>query len=389
MADRHTLIYSKPSTPAHQPVDLPPYITRHYIPTPLGTLELLAAEPPASPDSPNLPRKKAILFQHGGFGSASVFLPFLTYFSQTHHHPSYALSLRGHGASWTPSFLRMVWGYPKGAFAADLLAGVRFVRGLEEGRRGRTGGKEGEGENVDMDCEGNGEGEGEEEEENLVLVGHSAGGGLTQFVLSEGLVRVGGYVCLAGFPGFGGWRCYWNWFKMDPWFVPRYYIRDLWHPRSPLSSTTLVHQAFFSPSYPMSGVRKFETLMPEYESMLWPLQMMTRFVDVGRVVRSIVGWGRGEGGGKRMLVVAGEKDRLMDVELMREVAAEYRVAVREWWGALVGETKREGEGLVASDGPGEEDGVGFEVVMGSGHHVQNDLYWEDCAQKILKFVEQL
>ncbi|KAH7395560.1 Alpha/Beta hydrolase protein [Cadophora sp. MPI-SDFR-AT-0126] len=365
MADRHTLIFSKPTTSAH-PVSLPSYITRHYIPTPLGTLELLAAEPPATPESQNAPRKKAILFQHGGFGSAPVFLPFLTYFSQQHQHPAYALSVRGHGASWTPSFLRMVWGYPKSAFAADLQAGVQFVLGLEAEKRG------------------------EEVVEDLVLVGHSAGGGLTQFALSEGLVRV------------GGWRCYWNWFKMDPWFVPRYYIRDIWHPRSPLSSTTLVHQAFFSPSYPVSEVRKFESLMPEYESMLWPLQMMTRFVDVGRVVRSVVGWGRaefgkenGDGEGrieeKRMLIIAGEKDMLMGVELMRRMAAEYREAVRKGWGSLVSETDRAGgnTSAVVSGGPGEEDGVGFEVVLGSGHHVQNDLYWEDCAGKILEFVEQL
>ncbi|PVH76454.1 alpha/beta-hydrolase [Cadophora sp. DSE1049] len=365
MADRHTLIFSKPTTLAHQPVSLPPHITRHYIPTPLGTLELLAAEPSASPESPNTPRKKAILFQHGGFGSAPVFLPFLTYFSQQYNHPAYGLSLRGHGASWTPSFLRMVWGYPKSAFAADLQAGVQFVQELEAEKRGKSMSRE-------------------EVEEDVVLVGHSAGGGLTQFAFSEGLIRVGGYVCLAGFPGFGGWRCYWNWFKMDPWFVPRYYIRDIWHPRSPLSSTTLVHQAFFSPSYPVSEVRKFETLMPEYESMLWPLQMMTRFVDAGKVVRSVVGWGRGGKGGKRMLVIAGEKDMLMDVELMRRMAAEYREAVRRGWAELVGERK-----TVASSGPGEEDGVGFEVVTGSGHHLQNDLHWEDCAGRILEFVDQL
>jgi len=373
MADRHILIYSKPSTTAHQPVSLPPHVTRHYIPTPLGTLELLAAEPPASP---NAPRKKAIFFQHGGFGSAPVFIPFLTYFSQQHSHPCYALSLRGHGASWTPSFLRMVWGYPKSAFAADLQAGVRFVMELEREKRGKVAAEEGG--NVK-------EVEGEKDlVENLVLVGHSAGGGLTQFALSKGLVRVGGYVCMAGFPGFGGWRCYWNWFKMDPWFVPRYYIRDLWHPRSPLSSTPLVHQAFFCPLYPVSEVRKFESRMPEYESMLWPLQMMTRFVDVGNVVRSVVGWGKGGVQGKRMLIIAGEKDVLMGVDLMRKMAAEYRKAAMKGWVALVGETETTARAI-----PGDEDGVGFEVVMGSGHHLQNDLYWEDCAEKVLAFVEQL
>jgi len=90
----------------------------------------------------------------------------------------------------------MVWGYPKSAFAADLQAGVRFVMELEREKRGKVAAEEGG--NVK-------EVEGEKDlVENLVLVGHSAGGGLTQFALSKGLVRVGGYVCMAGFPGFGG-----------------------------------------------------------------------------------------------------------------------------------------------------------------------------------------
>ncbi|KAG4435379.1 hypothetical protein IFR05_009122 [Cadophora sp. M221] len=353
MGDRHTLLFSQPTTSPH-PVDLPPNITRYYIPTPLGTLELLAAEPPSSLE--NGSRKKVILFQHGGFGSASVFIPFLTHFSAA-QHPCYALSVRGHGASWKPSFFRMVWGYSKSAFASDLQAGLRFVQDLEAEKRGK---------------------EVSEVTDDVVLVGHSAGGGLIQCLLSEGMGKVCGCVVMAGFPSFGGWGVYWNWFKMDPWFVPRYYLRDFWHPRSPLSSTSLVHQAFFSPSYPVSKVKSFETLMPEYESMLWPLQMMFRFVDVGRVVRSITGWGKG---GMRLLVVAGEKDRLMDVELMRQTAAEYRVAVEKGWVELV----EESEGGVVDGG----EKVGFEVVMGSGHHLQNDLYWEDCAGNILTFVEQL
>ena len=107
--------------------------------------------------------------------------------------------------------------------------------------------------------------------------------------------------------------------------------------------------------------------------MLWPLQMMTRFVDVGNVVRSVVGWGKGGVQGKRMLIIAGEK-----------MAAEYRKAAMKGWVALVGETETTARAI-----PGDEDGVGFEVVMGSGHHLQNDLYWEDCAEKVLAFVEQL
>lgn len=90
----------------------------------------------------------------------------------------------------------MVWGYPKSAFAEDLQAGVRFALELEREKRGKIAGVHGtNGEEVEEE---------NDSVENLVLVGHSAGGGLTQFALSQGLVRVGGYVCMAGFPGFGG-----------------------------------------------------------------------------------------------------------------------------------------------------------------------------------------
>lgn len=37
----------------------------------------------------------------------------------------------------------------------------------------------------------------------------------------------------------------------------------------------------------------------------------------------------------------------------------------------------------------KSDGVVFDVVEGSGHHIQNDLYWEDAARKISEFIEQL
>jgi pimeloyl-ACP methyl ester carboxylesterase len=158
------------------PVDLPPHISRYYIPTSLGTLELLSAQPPPSTS----PRKKAILFQHGGFGHAAIWTPFLTFFSQ-HGYPSYALSLRGHGASWKPSFFHLVWRYGKVSMAQDFKSGVEFVKGLEKQKRGRK-----------------------TRDEELILVGHSAGGGLVQQYLSGGMGKVGGLVILAGFPNFGG-----------------------------------------------------------------------------------------------------------------------------------------------------------------------------------------
>ena len=44
---------------------------------------------------------------------------------------------------------------------------------------------------------------GEEEEVLPVYVGHSAGGGLGQYLLSEGLLKAGGLVLCAAVPGQG------------------------------------------------------------------------------------------------------------------------------------------------------------------------------------------
>lgn len=113
--------------------------------------------------------------------------------------------------------------------------------------------------------------------------------------------------------------------------------------------------------------------MPEYESMLFPLGMMFPFVNIRRVLGNIVGWTGSNNA--RILVVAAEKDKLMGVSLMEKLAARYRYYFFAQRTLTLKEVDR---------AP-----VTFEVVEGSGHHIQNDLYWEDGAGKILKFLEQL
>lgn len=173
---------------------------------------------------------------------------------------------------------------------------------------------------------------------------------------------------------------YWNWFKLDPWFAPRYYIRDLWHSRSPLSSTTLVHNAFFAPGCPRDTVRTLEKGLADYESMIWPLFMMTPFVNTQGVIRSIVEWKRGR---KNLLVVAGEKDVLMTPKIMWDVKEVYKSVSRVLMPWL--EVKEEKKDKVDV----ESGNVGFEVVSDSGHHFQNDRHWEEAASKIRGFLEQL
>jgi len=179
------------------------------------------------------------------------------------------------------------------------------------------------------------------------------------------------------FPRYG---VYWNWFKMDPWFAPRYYIRDLWHSRSPLSSTTLVHNAFFAPNCPRSIVKSLEIGLAEYESMIWPLGMMFPFVNTTGVIRNIVEWKRGR---KNLLVVAGEKDVLMTPKIMWDVRTVYKGVVER----LSPWLSEKGDSKVAE--ANDEENVGFEVVSDSGHHFQNDIHWEEAAEKIEKFLGQL
>src|SRR2546430_17616291 len=101
---------------------LPSHIIRSYVTTPAGQLELLVAEPPLSS---NGLRKQPIFLLHGGFGSARVWIPWMTYLSQQHGYPCYALSVRGHGASWNPGYWRMYW-TSKEIATEDAAAGARY-----------------------------------------------------------------------------------------------------------------------------------------------------------------------------------------------------------------------------------------------------------------------
>jgi pimeloyl-ACP methyl ester carboxylesterase len=106
-------------------------------------------------------------------GSAWVWLEYMAYLSER-GVPCYAVSMRGHGESWYASYLRMVWLTTKRDLADDVVAGLRFVQA-------REGGKE------------------------VVLVGHSSGGGLSQFILSEGDASVKGLALMGAVPGSGGY----------------------------------------------------------------------------------------------------------------------------------------------------------------------------------------
>jgi pimeloyl-ACP methyl ester carboxylesterase len=181
---------------------------------------------------------------------------------------------------------------------------------------------------------------------------------------------------------------YWNWFKLDPWFMIRS-ILHFQHPKSPVSSDTLVHAAFFSQAFPLDKVREFAQRMPKYESLAWPIGMMKRFTDVPSVLQNIQGWGSSA---SRILIMAATEDKLMGVRLMEDVAGEYRAGIKR----LSSQKKIDAVNELPirsqiSDNVKQdvEAGVTMVVVQGAGHHVQNDIQADEAAEVLRKFLEQL
>ncbi|KAH6614122.1 Alpha/Beta hydrolase protein [Boeremia exigua] len=345
--------------PPRPSIPLPDGISRSYINTASGPLELLTALPTDVKSS-----KPPLLFAHGGFGCASIWLSYMTYFS-SRGYPCYAISYRGHGNSWYPGFWRMYF-TSRGTMAEDLTAGVKEVEKLETERQHA------------------------EEKVRVVLIAHSAGGALSQYALSRGFVMVQGFCMLAAVPGFGSWSVYKFWGLTAPIHFPY----RLFHPRYILATTKQVHDAFFTASTPTSVVKKLESLLSPYESMLWPMQALFRFVSGSDVISSIVGWALKKHPGTdkpasiapRFLVLAGEEDVLCTPSILKDAAERYSAAVH--FCVRVGRIDLS-ESDIMSVTADKWDGVSFKITPGLGHHLQNHVEWERGAEEILKWAEQL
>ncbi|KAG8683354.1 hypothetical protein FRC09_016134 [Ceratobasidium sp. 395] len=350
----------------------PPGTNRLYLSTPSGPLELLYALPNgASISSPTDPSwKSPILFQHGGFGSANCYANFLPWFA-ARGYPAYSLSLRGHGRSWYPGYWAMAC-TPKSVLADDVVAALTYV----QKHHPQAG--------------------------PMALVGHSAGGGLSQHLVDSGKGSgVGKLVIIAGFPCYGGWRVYVNWVKNDPWF-PLRILKDLYHMRSPLSSTRLVHRAFFSPTYSIDKVRAFETDMAPYESMSWPSGMMTPFVSCARVLSNLFQFASttSSPSSKKhtpLLVVSGAQDMLMRDPLMKWMANQYAATnVGIGYSAKFKNVSRlqyEFTSGILDSLDDEKEGpekVWFAEITapGAGHNLMRDDGWERCARVVEAFLDQ-
>lgn len=364
------LRWTRPTSP---PPPLPDGVERFFTTTPSGQIEILYAAPVA--DGGKAPsRSPPILFVHGGMGSAWVWLEYMKYLS-ARGVPCYAVSLRGHGESWHPSYLRMVYGTTRQNLADDVVSGMRAIMYREA--------------SVDTGTE-------------VVLVGHSSGGGLSQYILQascfseHGLPRVRGLALLGAVPGFGSLGVYVNWWRVDPLFTIRMLLHG-WHPNSPLSHPALTKRVFFSDEVDDDYVARFQARTSAYESFLWPISMMRPFVDPVRLLRRLFRRASGDDGGgsssQRILVMSGEGDRLMTPPVMRHLAATYRAAFVGQVMTKKIEAGRDAAAVVPLAGEGNLDNAGqavrFCIVPGAGHHLQNDVQWEVGARKLLEFYRQL
>jgi pimeloyl-ACP methyl ester carboxylesterase len=299
-------------------------------------------------------------------------------------YPCYAVSYRGHGKSWYPGFWQMYF-TSRGAIGKDLVAGMEEAERMEGERRNS------------------------EERIRMVLISHSAGGALSQYVMSRGLVKAQGFCMFAAVPGFGSyvqsffgkiqrgnmltfgerWSCYKFWLLTAP---IHFYYR-FFHSRYLLATTKQVHDAFFSPSTPTSTIKELEGLLSPYESMCWPMQALSPFVTGPDVVQQIIGWTSREGESTkealacitpRFLVLAAEQDVLCTPPVLLDAAKRYRAAFRLCLrtGRLDGVSEEDVESVV-------EDGVAFMEVKGVAHHLQNHVEWEKGAKAVLQWAEKL
>lgn len=155
------LYFTRPTGPPHP---VPTGLQRAWIDTPSGKLELICGEPSTPTSSPPM------FFCHGGMAGAWVWTEYMQHLV-AQGVPCYAVSLRGHGDSWYPGYFRMMFLTTRRMLTDDLLAAMEWVQ--------------------------------EKHDSEVVLIGHSSGGGLSQDVLSSRRVHVKGLALLGAVPAHG------------------------------------------------------------------------------------------------------------------------------------------------------------------------------------------
>ncbi|KAK5936890.1 hypothetical protein PMZ80_010828 [Knufia obscura] len=362
---------------------LPPHIKRTFVKTPGGDLELLVCEPnPVTATSPISQPQPPIFFAHGGYGSAGVWLEWMTYLHNHNYSGTlYAYSVRNHGGSYTLPYWRMVFGTPFEDIQSDMVACLEHVNRLEQQQNSMT--------------------------RLPILVGHSSGGGLSQYLLSgmspdpKLRMHASGLCLVDAIPSYGSYDIYWNWWRHDPWFTLRSMFH-FQHPTSPLSTEGLVRAAFFGHRFPADRVGEFRRWMPDYESMGWPVGMVgdnfwgwvlgrgNTWLSCGDIVRNIRDAGNGR---DKVCIMVGKEDMMYRAWMWERQCGEYRDALKDLKSqkqvndaTKLRDENQEVEGVAKVK---SEDAVRLILVEDSGHHVQNDVYCNEAAEAFLKWANQV
>lgn len=187
------------------------------------------------------------------------------------------------------------------------------------------------------------------------------------------------------------WSCYRFWALIALIHFPY----RAFHPRYVLATIPQIHEAFFTAETPASVVRRFAPLLATFESMLWPMQALSRFVTGPDVLSSITGWGirvtiaseksdaESSTLKQGLFVLAAEKDVLCTPAILDDAAQRYRESLRN----LVSRGDDLHREKIVKAAP--EGGVRFRVVKGLAHHLQNHEEWERGAEEVQQWLEQL
>lgn len=306
-------------------------------------LELLTCLPNSASFNP------PVLFIHGAYCSAHDFQFFLPYFA-SRGYPAYALSLRGHGKSWTPSGLHNHLFTTIDHHASDIKMALEHIQ-----KQHTLAGVA------------------------PIVAGHSLGGGYLQYLLGrEGKAQrqqadaasplVSGLVLLGSAPLLGrGMQIMANWETIE---TDGKGYKYPWSPRSQLDTAEQVRNAFFHDATEEEVIQRWmTTCRTKVEGLRSGLSVMWPFGEASDVLSSIRG--RGDSASKRkLLCVTAELDKLITPAMVAHNAEVYSKA------ALSGD----------EDSP-SNIAVMQVTVPSNAHHMMMDKGWELCAAQIVDWIE--
>ncbi|KAK8036186.1 hypothetical protein PG993_008800 [Apiospora rasikravindrae] len=349
---------------------------------PSGRLELLYSLPiddASILESNPADLKPPLLFIHGTFCSAHDFMNFLPYLAQ-HGYPAYALSLRGHGASQKQRWLRKMFFTNLHSWAADVRCVLtHMAKEAATSRMSVSSPASSAASSTSSASIGSAAPSTNSALSSCsrrrrpppVLVGHSLGGGVLQWMLSSGAIgrhhqqatEISGLILLGSMPLSGSGRevlSNWERAEASRGALHRPFILS---ERCLVRTRTQARAAFFSDETEDAVVDTWlRTCKTKHESAMAGMSVLWPFGEAGKVLGSLSGLGA-----RKVLCVAGSVDRLVPPAMVLSNAYAYAAAVKD----------------------AREDSVEtcrMWTVRGSGHHLMMDAHWQECADGILRWL---